>query len=48
MIDIIHEILNDHLIVYQDRLDSSIKIIRQEDLSKIAEEISEALTKEKA
>ena len=48
MVDLIHEILNDHLIVYQNRINGSMKIIHQEELSKIAEEIAEAIKKEES
>jgi len=46
MIDLIHEILNDHLVVRHFENGSSIKFIKQEDLSKIAKEINEAIKKE--
>lgn len=39
-IDKIHEILNDHLIIIQEKgKEGTTKVIRQEDLVKISEEI---------
>lgn len=48
MIDLIHEILNDYLVVISEgRKYSSAKVIKQEDLRKISKEINEAIKKEK-
>lgn len=45
MVDLIHEILNDHLVVVPED-NYTIKVIRQESLSTIAKEIDEAIEKE--
>jgi len=45
-IDLIHEILNNHVVAIPETWTTTRKIIKQEDLSKIAIEIDEAIKKE--
>lgn len=46
MVDLIHEILNDHLIIIEIKNGQTLKVIPQSDLSCLADKINNAMEKE--